>query len=104
MKAMPRAVAAWTSPDDDRRAVDEDVARVRLLDAPDDLHQGRLAGAVLAEQRDHLAGVHVEADASQRVHARKPLVDVPKLKNRRAHDVTDSATRVSGRAAPRASS
>ena len=38
-------------------AVDADHAFARLDDAAQDLHQGRLAGAVLADQRQHLAAL-----------------------------------------------
>ena len=64
-----------------RRAVDQHVAGVGLLDAADDLHQRGLAGAVLAEQRDDFARVHLEAHAAERVHAGKPLVDRSKLED-----------------------
>ena len=40
----------------DRGAVDVDRALVGLVHAVDELHQAALAGAVLAEQRVHLAG------------------------------------------------
>ena len=45
------------------------------IDAAQDLHQGRLAGAVLAEQHMDLARPHVEVDPIQRVDAGKPLRD-----------------------------
>ena len=48
-----------------------DRAGVRLVDAGHDLDQRRFAGAVLAEQRMHLAGPHVEADVGERAHARE---------------------------------
>jgi hypothetical protein len=67
------------------RAVDQDLARVRLQDAAHDLHQRRLAGAVFAQQRQHLAGVQLEAHAFQRVNSRKALVDRAKLEERPAH-------------------
>ena len=46
-----------------RPAVPEDRAGVGLADAVDDLHQRRLAGAVLAQHRVDLAGLHAEVDA-----------------------------------------
>jgi hypothetical protein len=48
----------------DRRlaAVDEDLAAVALVGAREHLHQRRLAGAVVAEHADHLAGVEVDRD------------------------------------------
>ena len=57
-------------------AVQADGAGVGLVDAGDDLDQRRLAGAVLAEQRMHLAGADVEADPVQRAHAGKRLGDL----------------------------
>ena len=39
---------------DDGLSADEDLARIRLVDAAQDLHQRRLAGAVLADEADHL--------------------------------------------------
>ena len=50
-------------------------------DAGQDLHQGRLAGAVLAEQRRHLAAVDVEVDALQRMDAAVDLGDVARGEN-----------------------
>ena len=45
--------------DADRRAVDEDLAAVLALDAGHDLDQGRLAGAILAQQRVDLAAAQL---------------------------------------------
>ena len=72
---------------DDARAIDEHLPGVGLFDAPGDLHQRGLAGAVFAEQRDDLSRVHVEGDALQRMHAEEALLDVSKLQNRHAHDL-----------------
>ena len=44
-------------------------------DAGDDVDQRRLAGAVLAEEGVHLAGVQIEVDMIEREHAGKPLRD-----------------------------
>ena len=46
-----------------RLAFPADRPGIRLDDAVDDLHQRRLAGAVLAQHRVDLAGQHVEVDA-----------------------------------------
>ena len=46
-----------------RRAHDLDGARVGDVVAEEDVHQRRLAGAVLAEERDDLALAQGEADA-----------------------------------------
>ena len=48
-----------------RLPVERDRAGVGLIDARHDLDQRRFAGAVLAEQRMHLARPHVEADLRQ---------------------------------------
>ena len=58
--AIPSA-RAWAGPAMTvRLAVDADRARVRLVDAGQDLDQRALAGAVLADQRVDLAGAQVE--------------------------------------------
>ena len=46
----------------DRLAVDGDAAGGRLMHAGDQLHQRRLAGAIVADQRHDLAGVEVERE------------------------------------------
>ena len=43
-------------------AVDLDLAGIESMHAADALDQGRLAGAVVAEQRDDLAMMHVEVE------------------------------------------
>ena len=67
--------------DDDRLAVHEDLAFVGTVDAGDHVHQRRFAGAVLAENGEHLALFEVE------VHVlvgddfgAERLGDVPQLK------------------------
>ena len=49
-------------PDPDDLAVDPDLALVGVVDPVEDLHQRALAGAVLTEQRVHLAGEQIEVD------------------------------------------
>ena len=49
-----------------RRAVEPNDAVVLDVHAGEDLHQGRLAGAVLADQRVHLAGPEIEIDVAER--------------------------------------
>ena len=48
----------------DRRcpALDADLTGIGLIEAVEDLHLGRLASAIFAEQRQHLAGGDVEID------------------------------------------
>src|SRR5690606_559675 len=58
-----------------RRAVEPDLPRRGLERARNDLDQGRLAGAVVAEQADHLARAHLEADVVERDHGPEVLGD-----------------------------
>ena len=69
----------------DRLAVDQDLAaRIGLVGAGEDLHQGRLAGAVLAHERLHLAAPGLELDVVERLHAGERLGDVAHLQRRHA--------------------
>ena len=69
----------------ERAAVELQAAGVGLIDAGQDLDQGRLAGAVLADQGRDLARVELEAHAVQRLHARERLADAGKLEDRLGH-------------------
>ena len=53
----------------DRLAVEHDRPPVQAVGAGQDLHQGRLAGPVLAQQHVHLAVLQVEVDAPEHRHA-----------------------------------
>ena len=57
-------------------AVDQDLALVRLVHAVELAHQRAFAGAVLAQQGVHFAGVHIKIDMVVRQHARKALDDI----------------------------
>ncbi len=59
----------------DLPALDLDGAGVLLVDAGEDLHQRRLASAVLTDQRVHLSGAQLEPGIPQRLHAGEGLVD-----------------------------
>ena len=59
-----------------RDAVQLDGAAVGLVDAGNEMHQGGLAGAVLADQRMDLAAADLERDAVDGPHAREGLGDV----------------------------
>ena len=59
-----------------RGAVDLDRALVGLDHAAQDLHQRRLAGAVLADQRENLAALHAQADTRKGADAGIGLADV----------------------------
>ena len=69
----PRLVDAarrvWLAPQ-------EHLAPVRFLEAADDLHQGRLAGAVVAEQAEDLALAEVQVDVAQARRRAEALGDV----------------------------
>jgi hypothetical protein len=74
-------------PQRQRLTVEEDLARVRLVEAAEDLHQGRLAGAVVADQPEHLALVEVQAHVAQRGQRPEPLGDVLDPQDLRGHQV-----------------
>ena len=59
----------------DRHALDGDLALVRLVDAGQDLHQRRLAGAVLADQRGDLAGIERQRHVMQGPDTGEALAD-----------------------------
>ena len=67
---MPRGDRVGRAGDPDRLAVEEDLALVGRGQPVQDVHEGRLAGAVLAEQRVDLARADVEVDAVVRDDAR----------------------------------
>lgn len=50
-----------------------DIARIRSIDAREDFKQCRLASAVLADERVHLARANGKTDIIQRLHAGKGL-------------------------------
>ena len=78
---MPRSIASFADLSTTGFAVEQDLALVRPVEAVEDVHQRRLAGAVLAEQRVHLAALEVEVDAVVRDDPRKPLRDPAKLQD-----------------------
>ena len=57
-------------------AVDEDLPRVRLVEAGQDLHERRLARAVVADQSEHLARADMERDVLERRDDTEALADV----------------------------
>ncbi len=61
---MPAAIAAWLSGMRDRLAVDADLAAVGLVEAVEDRHQRRLAGAVLADDAVDGAAPDREVDVA----------------------------------------
>ena len=79
---IPRSMASDGLVDRDRLAVEEDLALVRAGEPVEDVHQGRLAGPVLAEQRVDLARAHVEVDVVVGDHAGIALRDAAHLERR----------------------
>ena len=57
-------------------------AAVGLVEAGEDFDEGRLAGAILAQQGMHLSGHHFELHVLQRTHASKRFGNVLHLNNR----------------------
>ena len=96
----PAWIARGGIAEDALLAVDEDLARVRLVQAGQDVHQRRLAGAVLAQQAEHLAPVGRDRDPVVGEDARKPLRDVAQFEPHRAgprRGVIPPPVRVAGR-------
>ena len=73
--ATPRCLRLRRSAHGDLAPGEDDVALVGLVDARDHLDEGGLAGTVVAHERDHLTGTHVEMDVRQRLHGTEPLGD-----------------------------
>ena len=61
--------------------VDRQAARVGLVVAVEDLQERGLAGAVLAQEGEHLAGPHVERDVIERLDVGKGLADTADLED-----------------------
>src|SRR5207245_4476912 len=78
-----RQRALWAL-DHRRLTANEDLAAVRLVVAVEDAHQGRLAGAVLADDAVDRASSHDERDVPLRMDVAKPLVDPSQLDRRRS--------------------
>ena len=73
-----RGAWKWT-----RRPLSEDLALVRPVEAGEDVRERALAGAVLAEQRVHLADGRLEVDAVVRDDAGEALRDPAHRNGRR---------------------
>ena len=84
ISTMPRCFASC-GPDTRIGSPSEvDLAAIGLVVAGEHLHQGRLAGAVLAEQRVDLAGAHLERDVVERLHPGERLGDAVDVEERSA--------------------
>ena len=69
--------------DGDWLAAEQDLALVGRDQAVQDVHQRRLAGAVLAKERVDLASTHVEVDVVVRDHAGEAFGHAAHLQRRR---------------------
>ena len=69
----------------DRLALEEDGAAVDAVDAGDALHERRLTGAVVADQRGDLARIDVEVDVVEDVDRAETLVELTDLEDGRSH-------------------
>ena len=68
----------------DRLAIDPDLAAVGPVEAVEDRHEGRLAGAVLTDNAVDRATCNAQGDVAVGANRAKPLVDALKLDCRRA--------------------
>ena len=73
----PEAAGVLRPVDLDLTALEDDLAAVRRVRSGDALDQRRLAGAVVADERHHLAASHLHVDAAQRLHRAERLGEVP---------------------------
>ena len=69
----------------DRLALEADLAAIGLVDAGQDLHEGRLAGAVLTDERVDLPRSQLEGRIDERADAREFLGDPGHLDERFVH-------------------
>ena len=60
-------------------SIDEDPAGIGRLRAGQNLHERRLAGAVLTDQRQHFAGIELQRNVIQRPHPGKRFPDAAHL-------------------------
>ncbi len=58
-------------------AVDEHLASVGVVETVDDAHQGRLAGAIFADDAVNTAFLNLEVDLLVGVNVAEPLIDTP---------------------------
>ena len=58
-----------------RHAADDERAAIRAFSPCDDSDEGRLAGAILADERVDFAGTEIERHAVERAETREGLTD-----------------------------
>ena len=82
MASTPYAARVARGADRHLLAVDQDLPRIGWVSAREGVDQGRLAGAVPADQRDDLARVQVDRHAVDGVDAAEGHPDVAQLDER----------------------
>ena len=78
---IPTSIASLADANDTGFPAQADLAGVGLVQPVEDVHQRRLAGAVLAQQRVHLAAREVEVDVVVGDDPRELLGDPAHLEN-----------------------
>jgi hypothetical protein len=73
------------TPELDRLALNQNDTVIRSLDLRQQLHQGRLAGTVLADDDVHLTGQYRQVDPVDREHSRIALGNLAHLQHRLHH-------------------
>ena len=103
---IPASIASWAEPNATGLPLQQDLALVGLVEPVEDVHQRRLAGAVLAEERVHLAAADVEVDVVVGDDARELLADARASRGRarrsRGRDPNPESGGAGSRPAPRA--
>ena len=69
----------------DRAAIEQELARIGLVDAGQDLDQGRLARTILAQERMDRAGAQFQGDIGQGHHTRERLADAARREDGFGH-------------------
>ena len=91
---MPCAFASAGVAEPDHLAAEHDLALIRGVHAAQDLHQGALAGAVLADQSVDLARQQIEIDAVERDRAAEALGDAAEAPASGSDGVTPESRRM----------
>ena len=91
---IPCSIASCVEPSSIGLPFEQDLALVGRVEPVEDVHQRRLAGAVLAEQRMDLAAAQVEVDVVVGEHAREPLRDPAQLEQRCLRHRSRDPTRI----------
>ena len=75
------ALRVLNAGEENRRALDPDLAVIVDVHSGEDLHQGRLARAILPHESMDLAAHEIEVDVAQRCHSGKSFGDAAGLEH-----------------------